>query len=371
MIKSKKNHLTFASASDPGVSGKQNEDRHKVTSFLAGDKHKIPSVLAVLCDGIGGHRSGEVAAQMAVDIISDYIVESDIQYPLNSMQKAVSLANDAIYQASQTDSDHNGMGTTCAIAWVIGENLYTANLGDSRIYLLRQNHILQLTTDHTWLQEALDAGRTPDDISIDTPNAHVIRRFLGSKRSPHPDFRLWLYEDEQDEDALENQGVLLEPGDILIVCSDGLTDLLSDEEIRVVVQDGPIAQIPEELIRIANQRGGYDNITVILMHVPQKQRGILRSRNFHPWGKGCLIALVCISIILGTALISLRLWKDRSDKLISVTPGLTELFPSATPEFITNTHTPQPSYTPTDLNNENNSQLDSTITPWPTNTLVP
>ncbi|MEA3327591.1 MAG: protein phosphatase 2C domain-containing protein, partial [Chloroflexota bacterium] len=235
MIESEQAHLLIQAASHEGTRGKQNEDRYAVTPFLTGGIEKIPTVLAVVCDGIGGHRAGEVAAEMGVSIITEAITAGDSDQPIETMKQAIICASNAIYKASQADLGRSGMGATCACTWVINDQLYTANLGDSRIYLLRANHLIQLTTDHTWVQEALDAGLISHKDRMDHPNAHVIRRYLGSQKASEPDFRMWVFEEESAEEALSNQGLTLQPGDLLVLCSDGLTDLVSDVEIRKVL----------------------------------------------------------------------------------------------------------------------------------------
>jgi protein phosphatase len=151
-------------------------------------------------------------------------------------------------------------------------------VGDSRIYLVRNRVIHQLTTDHTWIQEAIDKGILKPDQVPDHPNIHVIRRYLGSARPPEADLRLRMKGDESDKQAEANQGLLLLPGDWVLVCSDGLTDEIKNEEIRSTLagsvltkrRGGNIHAIAQSLIDLANRRGGHDNITVILMHLPKE-----------------------------------------------------------------------------------------------------
>jgi len=371
MIKTEKAHLLIEAASHPGMTGKQNEDRYGVTSFTAGPEDNTPSVLAVLCDGIGGHRAGEVAAQMGVSIITEKVAASDAHKPLKTLESAIQQATEAIYKASQTDQGRSGMGATCACAWVIGDRLYTANLGDSRIYLLREGHLLQLTTDHTWIQEALDAGIIADSDRESHPNAHVIRRYLGSKKPPQPDFRLWYFEGETDAEALDNQGLKLEVGDILLVCSDGLTDLVSDEEILEMIKGNPLADIPGLLIDLANNRGGHDNITLVLMEVPPKiidKPGRSKKRR---WLTGCLVALIFTSLLIAAVLAGLRWWGDRFDAIL---PESTQMTLTLSPEntaatALPPTTTPLLTNTPTPLPGGNTPQ--PSLTPWPTNTTAP
>lgn len=371
MIKTKQAHLLIEAASHPGMTGKQNEDRYGVTSFIAGQKDTTRSVLAVLCDGIGGHRAGEVAAQMGVSIITETVAASDAHKPLKTLQWAIERASESIYEASQSDQGRSGMGATCACAWVIGDRLYTANLGDSRIYLLREGHLLQLTTDHTWIQEALDAGIIADSDRESHPNAHVIRKYLGSKAAPQPDFRLWVFEEETDAEALDNQGLKLRVGDILLVCSDGLTDLVSDEDILKVIIGNPLADVPGILIDMANKRGGHDNITLVLMEVPPKASKKPGRSKKRRWLLGCLLALIFTSLLITAVLFGMRWWGDRLDAIAPETTQITlTLSPAGTTETtITSTTTPLLTDTPTQL--PGGSTPQPSLTPWPTNTTGP
>ncbi len=358
MIKTEQSYLIISAASHPGMSGKQNEDRYRVTSLMTRRRGKIPSVLAVLCDGIGGHRAGEVAAEMGVTIISETIAASSARQPLRVLATAISQASDAIYSASQVDSGRMGMGATCACAWVIGDRLYTANLGDSRIYLLRGDYFFQLTTDHTWIQEAMDAGIITDGYGENHPNAHVIRRYLGPKKTPKPDFRLWIFDGEKDEDARNNQGMRLKPGDILMLCSDGLTDLVSDAEIQSVIRSNPIEKNPDILVNMANRRGGHDNITVLLMQNPKVGTWLRKRR----WKTGCLITLTVVSAMAAVLLFGLRGCGDRMDSA-QPTPTVTLTLPAAT-----NTIYPTVANSPTPTEE---SSPQPSITPWPTDTRLP
>jgi protein phosphatase len=339
-----------------------------VTSFLAGKK-QTPTVFAVLCDGIGGHRAGEIAAEMGVSMITDRVTVSDPDLPLEALREAIIIASDEIYEASQTNEKFQGMGATCACTWVIGDQLYTANMGDSRIYLLRDEHLVQLTTDHTWVQEALDSGVIDDENRAQHPNAHIIRRYLGSPKTPEPDFRLWFFADEKDDEALKNQGLKVVPGDVLLLCSDGLTDLVSDQEIRDVIQSNPLQKVPNLLIGMANSRGGYDNTTVVLLKSPTPEgRSIINRR----WLTHCLavgIFLVALVIVVFLAISYLtRRGPTEIEPSATVTmpapsdtAGLSETaIPSETPE-VAETMTPTPG----------EAFPQFTITPWPTHTPAP
>lgn len=372
MTTTKQAHLEIAAASHPGMAGKKNEDRYGVSAFLTGANEE-PAVFAVLCDGIGGHRAGEVAAQMGVTIITDFVTVSDGVEPIKTLELAIQRANHAIYEASLTDRGRKGMGATCACAWVIANRLYTANLGDSRIYLLRGGHILQLTTDHTWLQEAYDAGIIDEAQGETHPNAHVIRRYLGSAKAPQPDFRLWFFEGEQDAEAMNNQGLRLEAGDILLICSDGLTDLVSDDEIHSLVKSTPLAHAPAALINLANKRGGHDNTTVVLMQVPARGNKPVKQGRKRRLMTGCLAVLVLLGLIALAVYFGLRWRAAKTDAMRSPVPALTQPLPTQPPGTLpaaeTVVPTLEPSFTPEPEQDITTSL--PTLTPWPTHTVSP
>ena len=267
MIRIEQAHLSVMAGTHPGMSGKNNEDRFAVTAFQVSESDPTPVLLAVLCDGIGGHRAGEIAAEIAVNVITQRVADSDGSSPVDILFNAIQEASEVIYKSAQVDETREGMGATVACAWVHGNQLYTATVGDSRIYLVRGGSIRQLSVDHTWVQEALEMGVLHPNQVNGHPNAHVIRRYLGSPEPPEVDLRMRLARNEADSQAVANQGVQLRPGDRLLLCSDGLTDLVSDAEILSILQRTPLSHAPEALTALANQRGGHDNITIITMQV--------------------------------------------------------------------------------------------------------
>jgi serine/threonine protein phosphatase PrpC len=263
MIRVKTSHLPVAAKSHPGMSGKGNEDQFGIAAFTLSAEDPTPVLVAVLADGIGGHQAGEVASEKTVNILLDHIAKSDGHRPTLIIQEAVDQASEAILSQSKANTKQNGMGSTCALVWVIADRLYTATIGDSRIYLFHRGRLQQLSKDHTWIQEALDrAIITPAQIG-GHPNAHVIRRYLGSQKPPSADFRIRLHPRENDARTEGRQGMRLQEGDILLLCSDGLTDVVPDAEIeRHLRQFGIEAAVPR-LIDLANKHGGPDNITII------------------------------------------------------------------------------------------------------------
>ena len=227
MIPADRAHLYVAASTHPGMKGKNNEDQYAVSAYLLSEADPTPSLLAIVSDGIGGHRAGEVASQIAVETISRTVAKSDGSNPTATLEDAITLASQAIVEQAELHPEKRGMGATCVCAWVIGNRLYSASVGDSRLYLLRGNSITQLTTDHTWIQEAIEYGALTPEQARRHPNVHVIRRYLGSQPPPEVDFRLRVNPAETDSQAQANQGFPLIPGDFLLLCSDGLTDLVT------------------------------------------------------------------------------------------------------------------------------------------------
>src|SRR5215216_3385343 len=364
MIRTPRAHLNVEAHTHPGMTGKNNEDRYAVASFVLGRKNRMPVLFAVLADGIGGHRGGEVAAELAVNHIMQEVAQSDGRHIRHTIERAVAEASDAIAAHSASKEDLKGMGATCATAWIVGDKLHTAYVGDSRIYLIRGGRIQQLTVDHTWVQEAIEKGILTPEAARQHPNVHVIRRYLGSPAPPEPDFRLKLFNDEGDQHAENNQGLQLLPSDTLLLCSDGLTDLLWNDEILEVIRSKPnVKEASRALIELANSRGGHDNITVVLIAVPPNFKLVVRKNvNWMPWIIGIIASIV---LVMGAAAVFTlgllgRNGTSTPTPTITQTPILTKTpFSTSTP-LSTMTILPTLSL-----------PIAPTYTPWPTNTGTP
>lgn len=269
MIPTEKPHLAVAALSHPGENRENNEDRFAVENF----KHPrdgTPILLAVVADGIGGHQAGEVAAQITVDTVSETLRDSKSTNPLADLSNAVLKASRNVSEASEETAEKEGMGSTVAIAWIIGPNLYITSVGDSRIYLLRDNRLRQISVDHTWVQEAIDYDIIAPDEARHHPQAHVLRRYIGGQQLPEPDLRLRLEDGESDKQSQAHQGMALKHGDKILLCSDGLTDLVEDHELYEALHSQAPQRAAESLVDLARARGGHDNITVIAMAVPEE-----------------------------------------------------------------------------------------------------
>lgn len=269
MIPSKSPHLETFAITDPGSQGRINEDSFEISSFTISEDDETPVLAAVIADGIGGHKAGEIASKIAVATIISEIAESDGSDPIWILKSALLEANHSITAEAGDDDSRRGMGSTVVCALVIDQALYIATLGDSRIYLIRDQSVQQLNVDHTWVQEALDSGVLNEEEARNHPRRHLIRSYLGSADPIQPDLRLYLDHNENQEQAKANQGLPLIPGDYVLLCTDGLTDLVADEEFLEILESGGSEdERLAKLVDLANLRGGYDNITIILLQAP-------------------------------------------------------------------------------------------------------
>ena len=298
MIRTTHAHLHVAAVTHPGMGGKENEDRLAVSSYRINENNPTGSVFAIVSDGIGGHRAGEVAAEMAVEGISQMVAESNASRPLEILDNAIQVTSDAIATKGKDNTQRLGMGTTCACAWVIGNQLFTASVGDSRIYLLRGAGLTQLTVDHTWVQDAVERGILDPKDARNHPNVHVIRRYLGSAKTPQADVRLRLATDETDTHSRSNQGLRLLPGDLLLLCTDGLTDVLENAEIIQAVRALDLRPAAQALVALACAHNGRDNITVVMMLVPAGQGQMYQpGSKSRRWFLLVLVGLVLLALV--------------------------------------------------------------------------
>ncbi|MDP2278158.1 MAG: Stp1/IreP family PP2C-type Ser/Thr phosphatase [Nitrospirota bacterium] len=262
--------MKFLSAgkSDKGVSRQNNEDNFCVDEDLR---------LFIVADGMGGAAAGEVASRMAVEIIRDYVKRSSagnepfvgdydkkFSDASHRLASGIRLANQAIYEASQSNAGWRGMGTTVAAALVEGSKMNIAHAGDSRIYLIRASSIVQLTDDHSIVSEQIKSGLLTKEEAEGSEVRNIITRALGTTLSMDIDL------DEID----------LMDGDRVVLCSDGLTTMVSDNVIlsTVAASDEP-GSACGTLIDIANKNGGKDNITVALVYVFKDKTFLRKFKN--------------------------------------------------------------------------------------------
>lgn len=246
--------ITASGQTDVGKKRSLNED-----SILVGEH------LFVVCDGMGGHKAGEVASQLAVEVMSRFIGRSseddEITWPYgfqtrssldaNRLRTAIKLANRAVSRKAASSDDYTGMGTTATVALIAFNRPHVtyANVGDSRIYLIRRGNIVQLSRDDSWAN--LPWGTEGVDVTTSVNMKHVLTKALGA----------------QDDVDFEVSGHELSDGDILLLSSDGLTNMLPDPRILEIIQKNA-ADLDagcQELVAAANAEGGRDNISAILV----------------------------------------------------------------------------------------------------------
>ncbi len=206
--------------------------------------------LFLVADGMGGHAAGDYASRFTVEKIVEYIGQSGGQEPVAVMKDAVMDTNRRLLQEASKDPNKAGMGTTSVAATVKGDKLYTANVGDSRLYIINHESITQITRDHSLVEEMVRMGEMDKADAKHHPDKNIITRAIGVMPEVAADF-------------FETG---LSPEDIILMCSDGLTNEISDDEIRrIVLGQRDIVEKAEKLIDIANENGGKDNITVVLI----------------------------------------------------------------------------------------------------------
>jgi serine/threonine protein phosphatase PrpC len=248
--------ITYKAVSDVGRKRKGNED----SLFVNPEQH-----LFVVADGMGGHAAGEIASKVAVESINEFVcltggdeeitwpfgLDENISYDGNRLKTAIRYANRKVLEATKEKSEYEGMATTVAAVLVDGDTANLGHVGDSRVYLVRDGEINQLTSDHSWVNEQIQSGVISPDQARTHPLRNVVTRALGGK----PDLQV----DMQQHKA--------KAGDILLLCSDGLTTMIPDEDIVRVVRDaaGDVEKAAQALVASANAKGGEDNITVLLI----------------------------------------------------------------------------------------------------------
>ena len=206
--------MAYAARTHMGNKRHVNEDRYIVMAYHV-EENRTPALLTIVADGIGGHKAGDVAAQLTVETITQGVATFQGGDPLPCLQSAIIEAGRVVSTNAAESADLDGMGSTAAVAFIVGPRLYTVTVGDSRIYLLRQGRLRQISIDHTWVQESIDYNIISPEDAKDHPQAHVIRRHIGGKQLPEPDIRMSLEDGENDSRAISNQGMYLKRGSII------------------------------------------------------------------------------------------------------------------------------------------------------------
>ncbi|MEP7255152.1 MAG: Stp1/IreP family PP2C-type Ser/Thr phosphatase [Ferruginibacter sp.] len=237
--------------SDLGNIRTNNEDRGMY--FKVADENVIreKGQMLIVADGMGGHQAGEVASKMAAEIISrEYFNQIGNGSVEKNLAKVFALANKNIFEMSRSNKAYKGMGTTCTALVVIDQTVYYAQVGDSRAYIQKGNSILQITEDHTYVQELVKSGDITPEEAATHPKRNILTNAMGTK----PDLRI----------DTGRCSLTFENNDRLLLCSDGLYDYLNDKELNEILSKNLLKDAAEYMVNQAKARGGHDNITVVL-----------------------------------------------------------------------------------------------------------
>ena len=239
--------MEIGAKTDIGKTRDNNQDAYYISQ--EGD-----NFLFVIADGMGGHKAGETASNMAVDIIGDSLnilltksnlSEKEIE---DKIKASIHDANSRIYKKSMKDERFSGMGTTVTLAYIKDKDIFIGHAGDSRAYILRNNVLVQVTKDHSLVEELIRNGSISEEEAKHHPQRNVITRAVGSSSEINTD----LIKEYKNH------------GDILLLCTDGLTSMLNDDEIKnSLLSNESMQKACEDLVRLSNDKGGFDNITIL------------------------------------------------------------------------------------------------------------
>ena len=230
---------------DTGIKRDSNQDSIFMCDSQVGP---LPN-LYIVADGMGGHAAGDFASQYAIRLVVDFVKKSTIENPISLLKRAFVYASNVVYKEAEKDKYKNGMGTTMVAAVIIGNELYIANIGDSRLYVIG-NEVKQITMDHSLVEELIRNGQLDRKKGRNHPEKNIITRAMGSRDEAMPDF-FQITIDENDK---------------VLLCSDGLSNMVEDDEIMdIVCENDDLERIVDSLISRANYYGGNDNISVIVI----------------------------------------------------------------------------------------------------------
>ncbi len=232
---------------DKGRKRNNNQDSIFISDTPVGP---LPN-LYIVADGMGGHAAGDFASRYAISVVIDFIRKSTVVNPISLLKRALVYASNELFKEADKDKDKMGMGTTMVVAVVVDKKLYVANIGDSRLYLINDD-IKQITMDHSLVEELIRSGQLERNKGRNHPEKNIITRAMGSRDEAMPDF----FE------------INIAEGDKILLCSDGLSNMVEDDEIRDIIQDySSLDDAVSSLISRANYYGGNDNISVIIVSI--------------------------------------------------------------------------------------------------------
>ncbi|MBO6148193.1 MAG: Stp1/IreP family PP2C-type Ser/Thr phosphatase [Lachnospiraceae bacterium] len=233
------------SAKDVGRKRQINQDYFYTSENPVGN---LPN-LFVVADGMGGHNAGDYASSFTTEYLVREIEKSGSSEPIRIIRKAIEAANDALIRESENRPELMGMGTTLVVSTIVEDYLYVANVGDSRLYLVNDD-IVQITKDHSLVEEMVMAGKIDRNEARSHPDKNIITRAIGAVHDIKVDFF----------------DMKLKEGDTILMCTDGLSNMVEDQDIRMIMEgERDLAGKTEALIKAANENGGKDNIAVVII----------------------------------------------------------------------------------------------------------
>jgi len=246
--------LKTFSITDIGRRRKLNQDYVYTSEMPVGTLNN----LFLVADGMGGHNAGDYASRYTIETIVEAISNSTDESHIAVLEMAIKRANEQIRIKAEQEKELNGMGTTVVAATIDGDKLCVANVGDSRLYIINKKEIKQITRDHSLVEEMIRMGGLKRELARTHPDKNIITRAIGA----------------QDDVVVDFFEVTLGKDDVVLMCSDGLSNMIEDEEIRMIMQgQRDIVEKAESLVKAANNNGGKDNIAVVLVE-PFAEEGI-------------------------------------------------------------------------------------------------
>ncbi|HAU84538.1 MAG TPA: Stp1/IreP family PP2C-type Ser/Thr phosphatase [Lachnospiraceae bacterium] len=230
-----------------GMQRKVNQD------YVYCNKDAIGSLpnLYIVADGMGGHKAGDYASRCCVESMIQEVKGDSLKSPVSILEHAIQKANETVLRESKKNVEYEGMGTTVVVATIVDDTLHVGNIGDSRLYVIR-DRIEQITQDHSLVETMVRTGELMPEDARFHPNKNIITRALGTNEDVKADF----FE------------VKLEKADTILLCSDGLSNMVEDREIeRIVKETQDVEKASETLVELANQNGGTDNIAIVMIQV--------------------------------------------------------------------------------------------------------
>ena len=245
--------IELANLTDVGCERPENEDNYCYAEPENDDDALKRGRLVVVADGMGGQEGGQVASKLAVDSLRDVFLTGPAEDPASVLEDAFHSAHAAIQEYARTHPELAGMGTTCTAAILQDDRVTYGQVGDSRLYLIREGSIVQLTRDQSYVQQMIDSKLITPEQAKTHPSRNILTSALGSESTVEVDFA--------------EAPIPLQPDDLLLLCTDGLHGTVSDEEMLAAASQSPPREACRKLVELAKARGGLDNITIQIVRI--------------------------------------------------------------------------------------------------------